>query len=950
MKRSFKHIVLVIVLGLAMSSFAQNMTVVVPANTVFNSTYYTIKLNDDIEFYFDSMQVKLKLIASQTWTGNDLTFVLPQNTGGALQNGYNNSVPGNRIYLKIKDKTYNCRKEASGVFSTKNGTGIYNFVAGRVDTLNRINLSDNGMAITEDTICNLVGSKINVGGVLLDPYAAIPTFASVPIGLAISNNGTVNYAGSTAGTYRIHINYQACIHNNDSLSVTVLPVLSLGSGAIKYQENACGKSNGLIQVTKPAGAYEPVSYVFSQNNAVINNSTQNILANLSDGTYGVKVIDKYGCVDSTLATLNCVTAPPDMTLNIPNVFNIKGYTLKNFDLLEIYYDSLGQKLKLVTSQYWQGSALVFNLPANYASTGKNGFSEGDKIYLKIFDESGNCRLEVARLATDIATTGTFTTFTAGSTKTATLITAALAQAGFATDSLCTGTAQLSFKGKTDPYSAAPTYTSNVSGLDLSSSGEVTYASSTAGTYEVSINTNICLASKTVPITILPQWSLSTSNIVLKANDCGQTNGSIKLLAPNAAYPPLTYSFTATSYSYTGSVDSIANIGNENFNVSITDRYQCVGKGKVIVNCIPVQANTNMTLVVSNNYSLQNYTMSLGDEVEVYYDSLGVKLALVAKAPWNNGDLSFQLPLNTASAGKNGFNEGDKIYLKILDKQNNCRVQIFSLIANQNDIVFKSDTSVASEGLTGGTLTVSYAIDSLCDNFSQIKIGTLADPYAPQPQFESIPAGLGFWANGNIDYDSSVIGTYRVKVNHPTCVYQNGAIPMSILPQIPMAPTDVIIKENECGKPNGVLKIVAPAVAYPPLSYSFIKRGNSKGYTGTNDTLGGLDEGQYFLTVTDRYNCKGRTVVNFNCKPPTTVITTDISNNDFILSDINPSNSSVVFDCDKTITVLNSKGKLVNSLPPYTIWAGTDANGNSLPTGLYIIYCDKKRLGEVTIVR
>ena len=219
-----------------MSSFAQNMTVVVPANTVFNSTYYTIKLNDDIEFYFDSMQVKLKLIASQTWTGNDLTFVLPQNTGGALQNGYNNSVPGNRIYLKIKDKTYNCRKEASGVFSSKNGTGIYNFVAGRVDTLNRINLSDNGMAITEDTICNLVGSKINVGGVLLDPYAAIPTFASVPIGLAISNNGTVNYAGSTAGTYRIHINYQACIHNNDSLSVTVLPALSLSSGAITYQE------------------------------------------------------------------------------------------------------------------------------------------------------------------------------------------------------------------------------------------------------------------------------------------------------------------------------------------------------------------------------------------------------------------------------------------------------------------------------------------------------------------------------------------------------------------------------------------------------------------------------------------------------------------------------------------------------------------------------------------
>lgn len=943
MIKYIRHIVLALVAtGLFGSLNAQDMTLVIPSDLKINSNTYKLKLNDEVQFYYDSIGVKLVLAATKTWTGNDLTYLLPRNTASIGQNGPNSS---GRLYLKILDAANNCKLINSAIFSSKNGTGIYTFVPGRIDTIKSVSLAQYGIRYSKDTLCSDT-TYAQVGGALIDPYKPFASIISSPLGLNIAANGDISYAGSTAGKYQVRVNYKDyCISGND-YPITVLPQLNLSTSNLAIEPNACGKSNGLIQV-RLKGIYEPVTYIFSQNNSVINNTTSNVLVNLLDGVYGVRVTDKYGCTDSVTATLNCVTPAPDMQLTIPNVFQLDDYSIKNFDLIEIYYDSLGNKRKLVSAQYWQGNDLKFSLPSNYAPTGKNGFADGDRIYLKVFDEQNNCRLELDSMFSGESEL----LFQSGANKIASRITGGLANFSYATDTVCTGALDLQVKGINDPVTLLSLgFTSNPAGLDISSMGSILYQSSIPGTYSVSVKTRLCKANNgQIPMTILPQLPFTSQDFILVENDCGLSNGKITVKTPAAAYQPVSYSvFLNGGFFPADAGETFDSLAEGTYVIKIKDRYNCSGTSPdLVLNCTPL--SDGMVLMVPDVFSAIDFTITKQDSVQIYFDSLGIKKKMVASQIYTGKNLRFILPRNTLSTGKNGFNEGDTIFMKIKDFDKNCLFD--NITANtQNDyILFANKTIKTAELVSGFVPTFRYELPDLCTGKTTVVRGRGTATRIIRTNYNYVSTfGLNLDnATGEVTWAGSEPGSYSVLINTSSCV-TNNSLPITIHKPISISNSELQITPPDCGQNNGSVEVGDNITnGTPPYLYLFSKSGVAI-FTSIPNKIENAESGSYSVFISDRNRCIDSLNFSLDCIPAKEDVISLTANH--ILSNTNPKYAEVRIECDQQIKILNRAGRIVKNLAANAIWSGTDNNNAELPNGLYIVYCGEKRLGEVTILK
>lgn len=941
MIKYIRHIVLVLVTtGLFGSLAAQDMTLVVPSDLKINSNTYKLKLNDEVQFYYDSMGVKLVLADTKTWTGNDLTYSLSNTISD--ENNPNAII---KLYVEIFDAANNCKIINSAIFSSKNETGIYTFVPGGVDTIKSISIDKYTIRYSKDTLCSDT-SYAQISGALIDLNKPFFSITSSPSGLNIAPNGDISYEGSTAGNYQVRVNYKDyCINGND-YPITVLPQLNLSTSNLAIEPNACGKSNGLIQV-RLKGTYEPVTYIFSQNNSVINNTTSNVLANLLDGVYGIRVTDKYGCTDSVTATLNCVTPAPDMQLTIPNVFQLDDYSIKNFDLIEVYYDSLGNKRKLVSAQYWQGNDLTFSLPSNYASAGKNGFADGDRIYLKVFDEQNNCRLELD----SIFSGNSELLFQSGTSKIASKITGSLANFSYATDTICTGALDLQVKGINDPVTLLSLgFTSNPPGLDISSMGSILYQSSIPGTYSVSVKTRLCIANNgQIPMTILPQIPFTSQDFILVENDCGLSNGKITVKTPVSAYQPVGYSvFLNGGFFPADAGETFDSLAEGTYVIKIKDRYNCSGTSPdLVLNCIPL--SDGMVLIVPDVFSAIDFTITKQDSVQIYFDSLGIKKKIVGSQIYTGKDLRFILPRNTLSTGKNGFNEGDTIFMKIKDFDKNCLFD--NITANiQNDyILFANKTIKTAELVSGYVPTFRYEAPDLCTGKTIVVRGRGTGTKIIRANYNYVSTfGLNLNnTTGEVTWAGSEPGSYSVLINTTSCV-ENNSLSITIHNPISILSDQLSIQKPDCGQNNGSVEVGDNITnGTPPYSYLFSKSGVDI-FTDIPNKIDNAESGSYSVTISDINRCITSLNFSVDCILAKDDVISLTANH--ILSNTNPKYAEVRIECDQQIKIVNRAGRIVKNLAANAIWNGTDNSNAELPNGLYIVYCGEKRLGEVTILK
>jgi hypothetical protein len=655
-------------------------------------------------------------------------------------------------------------------------------------------------------------------------------------------------------------------------------------------------------------------------------------------------------------TLGLSAQAQEMMVVAPaNVYAVTGYTMANNDEIEIYYDSLNIKLAKAVSLTYNTAKQTFKLPQNTASVGKNGFNEGDIIYLKIFSNQLNCRIEASALFSKKNTSGNFT-FVSGQTDTLNLVNAQVLDFFYVPNAICTDSVIPTVGNVVDPYLPLPQY-SYGSGLNMGSQGIVKHAGSEPGVYFITVFHPVCIANNgNISVTILPSLRFDRSNLVLGPSECAGSNGYIKIKPiPDAVYP-LTYLFVKGDAQIAiGGSDSVGQLDQGIYDIQVTDKLSCKGNAEAELQCTNPSLPMNLT-VLPDFANTSN--IAIGDLLEVYYDSLSIKLKQAARIIWNGTSLTFTLPPNTATVGKNGFYQNDTIFLRIYSMSSNCRVKLKTQFKVLPFPVFKGGISDTVTTGQGGLVAFGYSPKILCNTVTEAVVGLQGR--RPQgvpipilsPSFSSTPAGLNLdTQTGKVAWVGSLPGSYVVKIQSDACLVTD-ELSITIERPLDITKSQLSIEEPACNEENGKLEVLLnklPGLA--PYSFTYGKNGFSIENQPVSNVLDSLSAGNYQVVVYDYNGCKGSIDFTVNCRqdnPHKDV--QELRGNDMILSPLKTGYSEIRVNCSQKAVILNSTGRIVKHLEPNSVWDGRDHHNAELPQGLYIVFCGEEKVGEVTIVR
>lgn len=634
-----------------------------------------------------------------------------------------------------------------------------------------------------------------------------------------------------------------------------------------------------------------------------------------------------------------------MQLIIPNVFDLNGRTIKEFDLIEIYYDSAGSKLKFISAQYWRGNELTFSLPQNNdALNWGNGFNENDPIYIKIFDETANCRTELS-LTTNLGNG----VFRPGTVQTATKLEGSLTKFSYLSDTICNGIQYIQAEGISHPYTLESLqFGSNVSGLDLGTGGSIDYSKSLPGDYIVEVTSKLCMEnSGRIPVVILPQISLKSEDFILANNDCSLKNGSISIKKPLQE----TYALYKNDNPFPIALGAFFDTLTEGtYSIRVKTRNGCSATSPNLnIVCNPI-IDGMLLFIPSDAYTTLDNTISIKDSVQLFFDSAGVKKILVASQLYNSAKaLRFFLPRNTSLNGKNGFKAGDTLYIKIKDFARNCFLDNIRLLSQTAPILFVDKTIAFADQVTGFIPSFSYSNPNLCSDASTITSGRGTGSRAIRIKYNYTSTfGLNLDNNtGIVNWTGSVPGSYLVNINTTSCL-TSYIMPITIHKPISISANELQITQPDCGQNNGAAELSGNILnGSPPFTYVFSKSGIEIP-NKTENSIGDLEAGNYDVTVFDKNRCQ--TGFNFEVKCNQQVEDVVHLSPNHILSSANPKYAEVKIPCDQAIRIVNRSGRIVKNLSANSIWNGTDDTNSELPNGLYIVYCGEKKIGEVTILR
>lgn len=599
-----------------------------------------------------------------------------------------------------------------------------------------------------------------------------------------------------------------------ALAVSLFFLVKTGTAQVSVvlqpQPPLCGGFSTGVIAAFASGGSSPYSYLWSTG------SINNVITNLPEGTYTVTVTDALGATVSASATL---TAPPPLQAEI---------TVTNC--------SLPGAMTVEADGGVEPYAYLWDNGANSQSISNLGAGE----YCVTVMDNNNCGFSICefigtQLTTQIMTTPVICGSNTGGTATAQpsggitpyAFNWSNGQTGNPLNNLAAGAYSVTVTaangcsvsananvGATPgnfsitfdithpicPGTATGNITSTVMGAVqplayLWNSGQTTpnISNLSAGTYILTVTDDLsCTDMQSAVLSY--QNNLNVAVTSVNPTCAGALNGSATATASNGT-GPYTY-----AWSNGGSTQTINNITNGTYTVTVADATGCTGTASAVLTA-PSAFSVNVTTT-----NVSQCAGSNGSATAVLSPGVPPPVSYA----WSNGGVG-----NTQS----GLTAG--VYTVTVTSGNGCTASDSGIVAQPNNLdVTITGSSLVCGNAGNGTLT------------ALTNYGTL--PYSYQ------------WSNGanTVSINNLPAGTYSVTVTSSEGCTGSATKTIAGSPQINMTYN---IQNVKCfGTPTGSIQVNATG-GTPPLNYAWSNGSTQSGLTN-------IPSGSYSVTVTDNVGC------------------------------------------------------------------------------------------------
>ena len=629
-------------------------------------------------------------------------------------------------------------------------------------------------------------------------------------------------------------------------------------------------------------------------------STANPITGLGVGTYGVRITDSHGCLDTAFGTVSVKAHA--VSLGAGQITNASCFGGANG---QIVAGNLTGGVNPVTYSWSSGSSTTNTLSGLAAGT-------------------------YSVTATDANGCSTSAQYTVGQA-TAIVVTVPNDTVPSCNSLTNNGTLTASATGGTPAYTyswTGGTTTNPVTGLSV-------------GTYTVTVtDSHSCTATGSGSVSVSVHPITFGQAQITNASCFGGTNGQI--IAPiNGGSNPITYSWSAGS----STNDTLSGIGAGTYTVTATDANTCsasasftVGQATAIVvtvandtvpSCSPATTHGTLTATVSGGTPGYTYSwtggattnpianLGVGNYVVTVTDSHNCTATASAAVSVSVHPITFNAPqitnvsclggsngriITSVTGGVNPITYNWSVGNGHTDTLANIPAGTYTVTAITADGCSATASYTVTQPLTGVSATVANDTVTSCSGNSNI--GTLIAVVTG-----GTPAYTYSWTGGSTTnpINNLTAGTYTVTVHD---VFGCSATASgSVVTHVSSLGITGVVSNPICFGLKGQI-IVTVTGATPPVTYSW-NPGNS-----TTDTLSGVGGGTYNVTATDANGCS--ISASFVVNQPTALIVT--VPNDTIVT------------CSGVTTAGALTASTTGGTPTYTYSWGNNATTNHI-TGL-----------------
>ncbi|HFB99729.1 MAG TPA: hypothetical protein ENJ53_02880, partial [Phaeodactylibacter sp.] len=659
-----------------------------------------------------------------------------------------------------------------------------------------------------------------------DGTATVTASGGVPPFTYLWDNGqtTATATGLAAGSHSVTVT--DANGNTSTTSVVVTEVSNVTATASSSNETCVGSADGHVSVSTSGGVGQ-MTFLWS------NGATTSTVNNLSIGNYTVTVTDQNGCtasastiielspegiwVDVTATHVLCFgentgSLSTSVTTGVapytyawsngattPNLSNLTAgtYTVSVTDAngcVGIFTTEITQPTQIT------GTASSTNVNCGAtdgtASVMINGGTPG---YTYVWS-NGATTQNISGLnagtytvsATD-ANGCTFTTSTVVNDNNTLLVTSAT-PTNPTTAGGTDGAIDIEISGGLMPYTylwSNGATTQDISGLS-------------AGCYTVTISdANGCSISST---TCLTDPNMLTVVVTTTDNGCMGNNMGTATANPSGGTPPYSYMWTTSTGFPLGTTQTITGLTNGTYLVTVTDAngIQGMGSGEVTGSG---GVNSSATAV--------NITCNGDNNGSAMANGIGGALGLTGyQYSWSNGATTQNISNLTAG-----------IYTVTVTDQTGC--------TSTSEVTITEPTAIITTGSTGTNPTTAGGTDGSID---LVVSG-------------GMPGYTFLWSNGATTEDIFGLsaGCYTVTITDANACAAVSEICLTN-PVAPPLVLTVTTTDNGCMGNNMGTATANPSGGTPPYTYMWESATNFP--LGTTQTIMGLTNGTYFVTVTD----------------------------------------------------------------------------------------------------
>ncbi len=622
---------------------------------------------------------------------------------------------------------------------------------------------------------------------------------------------TTNSITKTAGTYNVTItdsNINSC---KSSASVTITQEAPLNIATNKTDVSCFAGSNGTATAT-PSGGLPGYSYLWTSG------STTSTATGLSAGSYTITITDTIGCTKTS--TVN-ISEPQLLTVDITGSSNVSCYGGSNGSATATPADGTPPY-----SYLWS--------PGGNTNSTATGLSAG--TYTVQTTDAEGCT------ATDNVTITQPTNISVSKTV-----------ANISCFGADDGSASLLVSGGTPIY----TYTWSPSGSGSSSSGL------SPATYTITVTDNNSCNSYT-SFTITEPTLLSVSIPTSTNVNCFGENTGSAVSSATGGTSPYSYAWTpGGGNNYTG-----INLSAGTYTVEVTDDHGCTDTASVLITQNPLltanipnvsiscDSSVSLSVIAGGGYGSYSYLWTTGDTTSTasnlytgtyivfVTDSLGCMAEDTGKVFASNSvlEVTTNTPVyacygSTATTTVNAT--GGLGYYTYVWNTGSTITSITVSKGMYNVTVTDSIGCIAtafSTVLEDSLIDINMPYDTICDGETTVIIPLIS---------EGIPPYTYLWNTG--ETTDSIIkpgGTYTLTVTDSISCSNNASVTISLSPD--MVPAINSVNIGCFGGGDGFATV---NVSGGTPSYNYLWSNGS-----TDNYIYDLTPGNYFVTITDFYDC------------------------------------------------------------------------------------------------